>query len=354
MNDSLCRVKHMDEDFLESESRGFEPENGRVCLLNSNGRNKPACETGVDLPGGDIPQTEYRSQPATRLETMHRHSSWLPQRQRVWESLLRCHVSGMRLDRFRECGSGLWLAREVQSGELHLRCNTCRDRLCKACGGDRAARIVAALEVPMCEETTRFCTLTKKLNHLSLAENMDLLYDQFNKLRRRSWWKENVTGGAAFFEAKYRAASKTWNVHFHLILTGNFLDQRTLSREWLACTGDSSVVDIRANGDWKSRAKYVTKYVTKPADETVWSDPAALDEFVTAIKGRRLCFTFGTWRGIKLSGDDQEPVPESEPIASINTLQSQAAGGDVEAIAWLKMASAKWPHLAALLKPPDD
>lgn len=316
-------------------------------LLNLNGRNKAACHDGIELDGGEIPSTEFRCQPATRLETTFRHASWAPQREHVWRSLLRLHVNRSRLDRFRECGSGLWLRRGVASGELSLSCNACRDRLCNACGGDRAVKIVAALEVPMCETTSRFVTLTKRHNTLSLADNLDLLYEQFVRLRHRRWWRDYVRGGAAFLEVTFNAATRTWHVHFHLIIDGDFIPQRELSREWLASTGDSSIVDVRAIPDWKRRARYVTKYVTKPASPSVVNDPDALDEFITAIRGRRLCFTFGTWRGIKLN--DAEAVREkTEPISSIEHLRSTARLGDETARLHLRMAAAKWPSLAAL------
>jgi hypothetical protein len=71
---------------------------------------------------------------------------------------------------------------------------------------------------------------------------------------------------------------------------------------------------------------YITKYASKPLDPTVVRVPDRLDEAVVALKGKRLCMTFGLWRGYKLT----EP-PESGTWIQLGTLDEileQAEQGD--------------------------
>lgn len=322
----------------------------RSLRLSTPLETKPGIVQGIDLEGFEPARPEFRSAPATHLESTFRHSGWAARRQKTWNSLLRTRAGDFRMDRFRECGSCLWLQLDKSAGELRLSCNTCRDRMCVPCGVARAAKISTILAAEMAKETCRFVTLTRRHSPTPLGSQIDALYAAFARLRARSFWKEHVSGGAAFLECKIGERSGMWHCHLHIICNGGFMDQRQLSQEWLAVTQDSSIVDIRAISDAKGRARYVTKYVTKPADASVFADDARLDEMIIALKGRRLCATFGTWRGLKLSDDDAE-LAECEPLGSIQGLTSAAAGGDEVAAHWLAIARVKWPALVDLFSP---
>jgi hypothetical protein len=89
-------------------------------------------------------------------------------------------------------------------------------------------------------------------------------------------------------------------VHLHCIIEGCWTEQSKLADEWFAVTGDSYIVDIRPVPEAAARAAYVCKYVSKPCSKDVYDNPDALDEMLLALAGRRMCLTFGTWRGTPL------------------------------------------------------
>lgn len=320
-------------------------------LLQSNpSKHSDGAEPGIDLEGGDIPQTEFRSAVADREETIFRHSGWAVRRQRTWEALLGLGVSGMRLDRFRECGAQLYLRVGRTTGDWRICSNACRDRWCLPCQTERARILARALTDRMTDETCRFLTFTLRHSPLPLADQIDRLYACFSALRKRPWITEVLHGGAAFLEIKRGKNSGMWHPHLHVIGVGTYIDQRRLSREWLSVTGDSSIVDVRAIADAAGRASYVTKYVTKPADAAVYESTADLQLMMAVLKGRRLCLTWGSWRGVSLHPEADESE-EWESLGSIRVL-AQRARGDVEGAysLWLEL-QARWPALKRIFDP---
>lgn len=308
---------------------------------------------GIDLETSCRPRAEFSSPIADRAETLFRHSSWRHRRQMIWDAMHRTSASVAKLDRFENCGSCLWLRAVLETGELGLVSNTCHDRWCEVCGRERAAVIAENAFHAVKGEVVRFVTLTLKHSPTSLSDQLDRINASFNRLRERRWWKDRVRGGAAFLEVKLSEKSGLWHPHLHLIIDSDFLDQRELSQEWLGVTGDSSIVDVRLIRDFGGVAAYVTKYVTKPASAEVYAVPERLDEMILAMRGRRLCATFGSWRGLKLS-----EVPPSDcewkSLGSVTSLWSQARSGDERAIALVTLIVERWPQLSILgpLPPP--
>lgn len=294
---------------------------------------------------------EYDTAPITPAESDFRHSGWAILRLRTYNALTRCSVGEKRLDAFTNCGSGAWLYVAKSGDDLSIKCNKCHDRWCLACARDRAGKITANLLTVLSSKRCRFITLTLRHSHSALKDQLDRLYRSFAALRRRSFWRGCVKGGAAFLEVKLSKAGM-WHPHLHVVCEGTFVDQRTLSREWLAVTGDSSIVDVRTVSDDGQAAGYVTKYLTKPASHDVYGVPDRLDEMVLSLRGRRLCMTFGTWRGIVLEPAADDDV-DWQPIASLDSLRSRAGAGDPTAIRWCEAAARKWPLFARLLRPPD-
>lgn len=227
----------------------------------------------------------------------------------------RLHLPNHRLLKFANCGANCYVEIHNQHSpnpgqecDARLRADTCHDRFCIPCGQARAFAISTALTARIHNDTCRFLTLTLRCNQRPLAERLTRLYTCFNLLRRRDFWKNHITGGAAFCEVTLGKTPGNWHVHLHCIITGGWVEQSKIADEWLAVTGDSYIVDIRPIAADEKIAGYVTKYVTKPASKEVYDTPAALDEMVSALRGRRLCLTFGTWRGTPL-----KPVaPSSE------------------------------------------
>lgn len=274
------------------------------------------------MTGYDPPPSEFRTQPATMRELEFRHRKWCGRRQQVWDSLLRTHASSRVLERFAECGAALSLLRRDDGNEHRLSCDKCRNRACMACGAEQGAILAENIAVLCSAEKTRLVTLTLRCNTLSLSDQLDRLYACFGQLRRRAWWKANVEGGAAFCEIKLGKFSDKWHVHMHILVHGSYLDQKKLSTEWLACTGDSSVVHVTLVKDLGDACRYVAKYVTKPLDHTVFANTETLDEALLSLKGRRLCLTFGEWRGKPL----REVVDDGHVWTKVTSLDRLWAG----------------------------
>lgn len=312
--------------------------------LNSLGRNKPASTRGVELEGQTPPRPEFRFPPASTAELEFRHSGWANIRLKMWNALNRCSASDARKDRFANCGSQLWLRLDTKNKQISIACNTCKDRLCGPCGAARAQRMVEAIVNAKPNVPMRFVTLTLRCSHATLTAQLDRLYDSFNKLRRREFFKRHITGGVAMVEVKIGANSGLWHPHLHLLVEGDFIPQRDLSSEWLEVTGDSSIVDVRRVENAGHAAAYTVKYGSKGCDSSVYNAPSKLDEFLTSIKGRRFALTFGTWRGIKLA-DGDDGGAEWTNIGSLDSLVSRSHAGNDDARHWLMLATLKYPGL---------
>jgi hypothetical protein len=286
--------------------------------------------------------------PASKLEQSFRHSCWAGERKRVWESLQRIGSSARRLDAFANCGNTLWLRTDGQ--DLVLTCNTCHDRACLPCQRARQRALVEAIMVRMLEvkQPVRFMTFTLRTNCLDLRKQIRRLLDCLHLLRRKKWWRDHAAGGANFVEVKLGRGSRAWHVHCHCLVEGKYVDQKELSRQWLAVTGDSSIVDVRKIDAVEQRAKYVAKYATKPASADVICSPAHLDEFLLAIKGARLYQAWGTWAALGVD-DPQPSAKRLTHVGSIEQLVSDAIAGDTTAQHWLEAAARKWPMLRELI-----
>jgi hypothetical protein len=207
--------------------------------------------------------------------------------------------------------------------------SACHDRFCLPCATDRARSAAANILEFTDGKQLRSLELTLKHSEAPLSEQLDKLYTSFQALRRRSFWSKRVRGGIAFLELTYNAETKAWHPHFHMLLEGLFLPVQGLKKLWYEITTDSFVVYIRAVRDTRSAARYATKYASKPFNNTFLNRPDALDEAVVALKGRKLFFTFGSFRGLLC----RQPVTEEgwSYIAPRSELIQQAATGDDDA-----------------------
>jgi hypothetical protein len=130
----------------------------------------------------------------------------------------------------------------------------------------------------------------------------------------------------AFCEVVWFPKTERWHPHLHILSDGRYIAKEALRKAWLKATGDSFIVDVRKVTSAERAAHYVTKYASKPHDASIWREPRRLDEAILAMKGRRLCLTYGTWRGVKLT-----EVPEPgvwTPVAPLADLIRQARTGD--------------------------
>jgi hypothetical protein len=219
----------------------------------------------------------------------------------------------------------------VQDPELFtLGGSCCHDRFCMPCGRERSRVIATNIKLKTEGKAARFLSLTLKSHTESLADLLAKLTQDFTALRRTKLWRKRVTGGVAFLEIKWIASTERWHPHIHCLVQGRYIPQDELSRTWLKITGTSSIVDIRIATDDKHVTHYICKYASKPLDHTVVLDADRLDEAIVALKGKRLCMTFGTWRGYKLT----EPQ-ESGTWVQLGTLAEiidRAEAGDTESM----------------------
>lgn len=148
-------------------------------------------------------------------------------------------------------------------------------------------------------------------------------------------------------ELKVGEKDGLWHVHLHILIEATFWEQREISLEWHGVTGDSSIIHITKINNSEHASRYVTKYVTKPADQSVFNNPNKLDELIIGLRGRKLIMPFGSWRSMKLS-ERPTATDDWKPIQSVEVLRSNARSGDVTAIHWMEAAARKWPLFRSL------
>lgn len=215
----------------------------------------------------------------------------------------------------------------------------CHNRFCPRCSRVRSNRIGfnVARYLGKRSKPLRFITLTLRHNSTGLRDQLKRLTSCFNNLKRRQWWKDRVSGGMMFIEVKRSAAGK-WHVHAHIVAESKYLPQGELSDQWLAVTGDSPVVDVRLINSADAAASYVAKYGSKSFDSGLLKKPHILAEVITALKGARLCTTFGDWRGAKLTSMDIDE--DTQGWQDLGTLQTFARSE------WFGVMAEQQPELA--------
>jgi hypothetical protein len=318
-------------------------------------------ETTSPSPGAYLSHPRYGSNeydsiaPATREESEFRHSGWAIRRLQTYEALQRCHVGEARLDRFCNCGSAAWVKVNQDASDAKIVSNKCHDRWCMRCQGERAATIRESLCRILDGQFYRHIVLTLRASNTPLKDQIDRLYRSFLVLRRRSSWLSHVTGGVAVLELKIGEKSGMWHPHLHILCVGSFYDQRELSQEWHAVTGDSSITWICKPKGLENDANYLTKYVTKPCDQSIYNHRAMFDELIISLRGRRLCTTFGSFRGVELEPDF---VDDGTWISSgsVDSVLVRAREGDVDAVRILNVLRRRYPLFAHTFEgaPPPD
>lgn len=208
----------------------------------------------------------------------------------------------------------------------------CHDRFCYPCSKARSRTISTNLSRYIKQSGSRLITLTLTSDRTPLTKQIDRLYRCFKTLRGDQWWEKNVEGGAAFLEVTFNPLLKMWHPHLHPVVSGNYLPQDVLSRKWHAITGNSPIVHIKLIPSVEAIAQYVAKYAAKGMDDSVFSDASTLQEWLISSCGRRLCATFGAWRGWKLLAHEPLDMSEFKPVGSLTRITQDAACGDPLAI----------------------
>lgn len=301
-------------------------------------------------PFGDIDPTPSQT---------FRHNGWADDRDRVLAALKATHQTQQRVSAFCDCGSHAYVLKSTEVPPRYkVVGSTCHDRFCVPCATERA-RLIAVNAIELIGTIrVRFITLTIRQTDIGLSATLDRLLDSFKLLRKTDLWRKSVSGGVGFTEVKLNPETREWNVHMHMLCTGKYMSRDLLSDAWLKCTGDSFVVHIMLPKGHRHVIRYVTKYASKPLNTSFSHDPAALQEAVEALKGRRLLTTFGGWKGLLKSGDVDSDGWER--IASLEDLLQRSIDGDDDATAILAVIrEGHWTavlegHPASPRPPPPD
>ena len=251
-------------------------------------------------------------------DSIFRHTGWKFDRLRVYEALKRTGAGIDRIWNFTQCGHGAFVLRNPDNPTEYRICGECcHDRFCLPCANTRSHIIAANVLAQLRGKQARFITLTLHSTTEPLADLLRKLGKCFTRLRSHSLWRKTCYGGVAFIEVKWKPDLNRWNVHLHCLALGKYLKQGLLSQLWFKVTGTSPIVDVRFVHNEQSVARYVTKYASKPLDHSVLHEPDRLDEAIRSLKGKRLCTTFGNWRGVKLSA-----APDTAAWEYVDTLAS--------------------------------
>lgn len=209
----------------------------------------------------------------------------------------------------------------------------CRDRLCPLCSHRRGLQATAKVLALTHEfDSPRLLTLTLKSNDQPLRDVVFRLFNRFAQLRQLDGWSSRVTGGVWTLEVTRNPTTAQWHPHLHIIIDGEFFPHALLKKLWLAVTGDSFVVDIRAIHDRREAAKYVAGYIAKPADVAAWP-ASAIAEYALALHGRRLMQPFGTARKVDLDDDaDDEKFSGGSLLCTAHTLHAACSAGHEPAL----------------------
>lgn len=269
------------------------------------------------------------------IGVVFRHSGWQPTRHKIRAALVRSGIAETRLEAWDDCGRNAVVLRDPKTPDAYrIACTTCKDRFCVPCADSRSHRIGRRLRDHVDDNAISFLTLTLRDSDVPLSELLDKLIVSFRRLRQWPIWKREVAGGVAFVEIKFNPDKQRWHPHLHVIMEAGYMRQADIADRWHAITKTSFHVDIRRATDADQAIRYVTKYGSKPLNQSFVADEQRLDEAIDALKGRHLAIVFADWRGWCLSDDDEY---EKWPVvASLSSLIARGRRGDPDALTILE------------------
>jgi len=289
-------------------------------------------ETYPHIDSSDWGAKHFTSEPAE----IFRHTGWWRHRYKVYQAL---HRVGSTIDRtfnFAECGKHAYVVQCPDNPDIYrVTGSTCHDRFCLPCAQSRSHTIALNTLEHLSGRESRFITLTLHSTNEGLKELLRKISTCFAKLRNRALWKKTQRGGVAFIEVKWVPRLERWNVHMHILSEGRYIRVGKLSSLWSRITGGSPIVDVRFVKDGTHVSRYVTKYASKPLHHSVLNDEDRLDESILAFKGKRLCTTYGSWRGIVLTDSPSEGSWDT--VDTLHNVISKGLQGDPESVRILRL-----------------
>ncbi len=218
--------------------------------------------------------------------------------------LLRFPAKSIR--RFESCCERAFVLRNTLNNRVRLTLETCGSRHCPKCGrkyrstiADRISNTIGRVR----PNVWRFITLTLGHSDKSLSDQLDHLQNSFRRLRQTSLWQSTQLKGYGIMEVTFNHSSERWHPHLHILSRGNYLPQRSLTAQWLKCSGGSSITDIRKVSSSPRAAQYVAKYLGKLPNLLKCKSPGARSvEFLSALRNRKMLIPWGS-----------PVIPEHEP-----------------------------------------
>lgn len=289
-------------------------------------------ETYHQVNTSDWGAQHFTSEPSE----IFRHTGWWRHRYKVYQAFHRTDQSMERRWNFSECGKHSYVVQSPDDPDQYrVTGSTCHDRFCLPCANSRSHTIALNTIEHLANREARFITLTLRSTTEPLVDLLRKITTSFVKLRTRALWKKTQFGGVAFIEVKWVPTLDRWNVHLHILSQGKYIRVGALTKLWKQITRTSIIVDVRFAGDATRVSRYITKYASKPLDPSVLHDEDRLDEAIIAFKGKRLCTTYGSWRGVKLTDSPSESAWET--VDTLYNIINAALRGETESIRILNL-----------------
>ena len=222
--------------------------------------------------------------------------------------------------RLSTCRQSAFFVRHDMTGEVQVRSKHCGLRWCPMCSASRQAWIAGECERWFIGvHNPRLITFTVKHSSALLADQVNVLYHNFQKFRKRKFFKDRTKGGVWFFHIKKSKTDHKWHPHLHCLIDSDFLEHKKISQLWHKITGDSKIVHIKAVTNPTNSVKHAARYSAEPCDLSDHSEIDALEVFY-ALHGRRLAGTWGTARCISFRPKPREDSESWKEIGSWQTV----------------------------------
>lgn len=309
-------------------------------------------ESSVERPHWSIPHqqihlldtgptdfTEHHDKP----EQLVRFAGSFAERQ-FWLTVLpNIEPNIRRIDRFQQCGAYAFVVQDLETGRYFLQGEACKLRICPVCRRRiqrrSSARVLDFMHAHP-DLAWQFQTFTLKHSSASLPRQLDRLVRCFRNLRQRKQWRASVTTGYAVIEVTFHPAGSwapnhrqrtedEWHPHLHVIAATSFIDWGWLRSAWLEVTGDSDNIDCALVESPQHAAHYIAKYIGKPPNLDLTTNPTRAAEYYHALQARRMLLPFGA------TNKHKPPTPpRSAPsmlIARFSDLKTAASNGSYPA-----------------------
>lgn len=242
-------------------------------------------------------------------------------------------LTDSQLYRYQWCHNYLLFRRypELQKTKLHDARHCDIHLLCPMCAIRRAARSVmvydakceqlrlenprlklyyAVLTIKNTESLERGFLHLEKSARLLVKRRREALSFRTGNSRKSAYSVESVladvVAGAYSFEFKRGENSGLWHPHLNLLLLSEKQIRHTsLSREWEKVTGDSKIVYCKQAHESRQSFAEIFKYALKFSDMEFADNYHAWE----TLRKRRLCGSFGTFRGLEVKKGDEVELP---------------------------------------------